>query len=387
MMPICARIALLVVVLIASAMGCQVPVFRFALERWDADNYRVVVFEKGPSDATAKKLIERLQNASRLTESGESSAGHANFTIERANIDHLTDAQQWSLLGWEDIDSFPAMQIYYPESTGIESPLWQGNITDANIDALLASPVRKELVRRITSGDSAVWVLTESADVVANARAEENLITYLKSAEAQLDIPEGVIRPEELESAINTRDIPVEMDDVLRSRIPLKIAFSVLRLNPQDPAEAIFSRMLTQGDSPKTSPSLPTAIAVFGRGRMMPGIPAERITEKSILGAATYLCGACSCQVKEQNPGLDLLVVADWSEHLQDGLIVTERELPPLSGAGDLASPAATAVPNATEVTAPSTSSTPNTLLVSLAAVVAAVGLASLVLLRRSTNA
>jgi hypothetical protein len=29
-----------------------------------------------------------------------------------------------------------------------------------------------------------------------------------------------------------------------------------------------------------------------------------------------FLCGACSCQVKEQNPGFDLLLTTDWNRAL-----------------------------------------------------------------------
>ena len=32
----------------------------------------------------------------------------------------------------------------------------------------------------------------------------------------------------------------------------------------------------------------------------------------NILEASAYLCGACSCEIKEQNPGIDLLMTADW---------------------------------------------------------------------------
>lgn len=323
---------LAVVAGVATALACQVPVFRFALERWEADDYRIIVFEKGPRSAATTALIERLQQSSRH---GENGVGHANVAVELADIDNLTDAQQWSLLGWESLKTFPAMQVYYPESSGIETPLWQGDLTGESIEMLLASPARQELTRRLTAGDSAVWLLFETADIAADALAEEKLVDALQEAEATLEIPEGVIRPEQLASTINTRDVPVEMDDVLRSRIPLKIAFSVLRLNPDDPKEAIFSRMLTQSDQSERA-AMQKAVPVFGRGRMMPGIPVSRFSASAIGSATSYLCGACSCQVKEQNPGLDLLINTDWSRHLQDGLIVTERALPPLTGAGDI---------------------------------------------------
>ncbi|MCB1099484.1 MAG: hypothetical protein KDN22_28190 [Verrucomicrobiae bacterium] len=380
MMPRLVRTIAILCTLTLAAIACQVPVFRFALERWEADDYRIVIYEKGPRSEATASLIERLQQASR--HSTETTAGHANLAIELADIENLTDAQQWSLLDWDSIASFPAMQVYYPESTGIEAPLWQGDFSSEAVDQLLNSPARKEITERLTAGDSAVWLLLESGDITADALAEEKLKQALATAESTLEIPEGVIRPEQLAGTINTRDTPVEMDDVLRSRIPLKIAFSVMHIDPGDPAEAIFVRMLTQSDPANTQQR---AIPVFGRGRMMPGIPVTQFTDSAIGTATGYLCGACSCQVKEQNPGLDLLIDTDWSKHLQDGLIVTERELPPLTGAGDLLGASETPAPVeiSIETVAEQKPFGLTPLLVTLGSVVLVIVVGSFVMLRR----
>ena len=45
-----------------AAMACQVPVFRFALERWTADKYEIVVIHDGPLTPEARSHIERLQS-------------------------------------------------------------------------------------------------------------------------------------------------------------------------------------------------------------------------------------------------------------------------------------------------------------------------------------
>jgi hypothetical protein len=379
MMPCLVRTFAILGALTLTAIACQVPVFRFALERWEADDYRIVIYEKGPRSEATAALVARLQQASR--QSTATDAGHANLVVELADIENLTDAQQWSLLDWDSITSFPAMQVYYPESTGIEAPLWQGDLTGETVDKLLTSPARKEITERLTAGDSAVWLLLESGDITADTLAEEKLKQCLMIAESVLEIPDGVIRPDQLAGAINTRDTPVEMDDVLRSRIPLKIAFSIMRLDPGDPGEAIFVRMLTQSDSANTQQR---AIPVFGRGRMMPGIPVTQFNDSAIGTATGYLCGACSCQVKEQNPGLDLLIDTDWSKHLQDGLIVTERALPPLTGAGDVVSevPAPSGIPLEAS-SAKQKSFALITLLVTLGSVVLAVFVGSFVMLRR----
>ena len=35
----------------SAAQACSVPVFRYALERWPADAYRLVIFHNGPLSA------------------------------------------------------------------------------------------------------------------------------------------------------------------------------------------------------------------------------------------------------------------------------------------------------------------------------------------------
>src|SRR5215207_5160949 len=44
----------------AAARACQIPVFRYALERWAAEPYEVVVFHQGPLGPAEKELVARL---------------------------------------------------------------------------------------------------------------------------------------------------------------------------------------------------------------------------------------------------------------------------------------------------------------------------------------
>ena len=53
------------------------------------------------------------------------------------------------------------------------------------------------------------------------------------------------------------------------------------------------------------------------------------INADNIACAASFLCGACSCSVKEFNHGIDLLMTANWNEVFKDG--VTAPAIPPPS--------------------------------------------------------
>jgi hypothetical protein len=57
----------------------------------------------------------------------------------------------------------------------------------------------------------------------------------------------------------------------------------------------------------------------------------EGINEDNLFETAKFLIGPCSCKVKEQIPGFDLLMSVAWEKHLGSA-VVKDFELPPLVG-------------------------------------------------------
>ena len=55
---------------------------------------------------------------------------------------------------------------------------------------------------------------------------------------------------------------------------------------------------------------------IFGRCRALLPLVGPGISAENIRSSAAFLAGACSCQVKELNPGFDLLITANWKELL-----------------------------------------------------------------------
>jgi hypothetical protein len=250
--------------------ACQVPVFRYALENWSPAHWRV-----------------RLPNTA-LPGIG---AGGANLQIER-------------------VTGLATLELRLPEGEGEASPVWTGPAETASWQQMLESPVRRELARRLLAGESAVWLLLESGDAAKDAAAGTVLEEALQAAQAELKLPEGVVTPAQFDEPGRKGTAA----DVLHSDLPLRLAFSVLRLTREDPAEAVLRAMLM-----KVEPDLadyaaePMVFAVFGRGRALEPLIGRGIHADNIREAARYLCGACSCEIKEQNPGMDLLLAADWT--------------------------------------------------------------------------
>ena len=118
--------------------------------------------------------------------------------------------------------------------------------------------------------------------------------------------------------------------------IPLKIAFSRQRLELDDPSERALRALITGLRGEAAGDREAFVFPVFGRGRMLDPLTAAAFSEEKILQGCRYLCAACSCQVKSLNPGIDLLLAADWDAALGENLVVVDRSLPPLEGVGSI---------------------------------------------------
>lgn len=314
------------------------PVFRYALERWKADDYHAVTIHQGALNEEQKKALKVLEQAADpLFGNG------ANLSLRKIDLSSVSSVEpRWqSETSTFKPDDPPRIALYYPTSTGIQEPLWTGELTTANAQAIIDSPLRQKIKDELLSGTSNVWLLLQSGNEALDQEAEERLRKFLDQASKETKLPDGIIPLEKAHQLRSGPDEgPIDMDDVLRSNVPLKIDFSTRTVSRNDPAEEIFISMLL-----KHSPRMlaitdqPIAIPIFGRGRVLEGMIGPDLTLENTLGASSYLCSACSCQVKEENPGLDMLMAVKWDDHMLGSLIIEERGLPPLEGTGEIIRP------------------------------------------------
>lgn len=323
--------------------ACNVPVFRYALERWVSDNYVMVIAHNAPLTPKQKETIGQL------TEISADNNGLANLTVQVVDLAATPDDPAVEHLPLDQV-TLPAAFLFYPASFGVPTLVWQSPLTGDAIQGLTRSPVREDFLERVTRGSTAVWLLLESGDHEADDRAEQVLRGSLAAAEKELVLPDGVVHPS---GAITGSDAATkdngyfDPENQLESGIPLKIDFEVIRMTGDNPNEDVLRGILLH-----SAPDLigkraePMVFPIFGRGRILPPLIGGQIENENIGAIADYLCGACSCQIKAQNPGVDLLSEVDWDAKLAGVSAVPERELPPLSGTGALTNEhPATAVP------------------------------------------
>lgn len=293
--------------LVAVAQACNVPVFRFALERWRPDPYRVTLFHRGALSDADQALVNELE--------ARQENSSLNVAVRAIDLEKLNDADRELFASLKDTP-LPSLVVHYPTYLRIPAPIWSGPLNRDAIAHVADSPLRQEIVRRLVDGQTAVWLLLEGSQAEQNDAAAKLLDEKLKMLEKELKLPE----------------LTDASEDKLLAATPLQLMFSVLRV-PRGDAEHPLIQMLVNSESDLPERSDPMVFPVFGRGRALLPLVGAGITANNIHDSAAFLVGACSCEVKEQNPGFDLLLAADWNALLtQDGIPLTAaatRGLPP----------------------------------------------------------
>lgn len=266
------------------AHACSVPVFRYALERWAPGTFELMVFNDRAYTPEHEQLLRSIVNTS------------ANIEIRKVN---LKSPAEEDLAVWKKQSNAtaPWFVLRLPDSEVI---LRTGPVTADNLQSLIASPARAAIAKRLLAGESATWLIIQGKDAAANEATKRKLDEELARLARELKIPE--IGPD---------------DPPLRSRLPLAIRFSTLTVARGDAREAPLLEQLCHVDAKAAqvlaNEKQPVVVPVIGRGRALAAVPADKLTPEVIERIAGFICGECSCEVKEQNPGMDLLIDADWN--------------------------------------------------------------------------
>lgn len=274
-----------------AAWACNVPVYRYALDHWQPANYRAVIVYQGELTVADQERITALEADARTS--------RINVAVRTLNAAAVESEADQALLKACPPSSFPCLVLQYPAALRIDRPVWAAHFDDAQLAALSASPVRQEVLKRLADGQTAVWLLLETEDGSLNETALTTLTESLAAAAAALKLPkQDDAEPELLDGP------------------ELRIEFSVLRVRREDVAEQPLVAMLLAAEDDLAMTHEPMAFPVFGRGRALLPLVGAGISSDNVRSSAAFLVGACSCQVKDQNPGFDLLVSANWSDLL-----------------------------------------------------------------------
>jgi len=297
----------------SSAFACSVPVFRYAMERWPADYYEAVLIHRGQMTEDDKQLLNELRQEDSGTEA------FLNLRLVEVDITATTDEKIKSLLltSEELRDTFPVLALWYPGHKGRTPPFWQGQFTPSTVAALLESPTRQKLAECLIEGQTTVWIFLESGNAGKDKAALQLLEQELETATRELkeqaeSIPEEFAVPE------------------------VTYAFSILPVSRSDPKERMLLTLLLNSEPDlKEYAEEPVIFPVFGRGRVLYVLIGEGINSGNIRETIAFLVGPCGCEIKMMNPGVDILMAANWDAaamKFYEEFYETYNEVPELTG-------------------------------------------------------
>jgi hypothetical protein len=279
--------------LVSAANACDVPVFRYALERWDADPYVVRLLHTEPLNETEQAAWESLADESA-----------ANLIAHGQDSESRPDPGLDALRAEEGNTDTPWIALYYPPTAPRKSYVWAGPLTETNCKTLFDSPARRKIAHELLNGHSSVFVLVESGDVAADNATAESLDRELLASQAALKLPG------------RTDDNVPDIDET-----KVRIEFTTVRVSRRDPDERIFIEMLLASEPGLRDIDAPMVFPVYGRGRVLYALAGKGINAKTIRNACAFVTGPCSCQIKDENPGVDLLIAMDWDTEISEFLL------------------------------------------------------------------
>ena len=289
------------------SQACSVPVFRYALERWKPDPYKGIFIYRGEISKEDQALLDQLRNASANSDSP------LNLIVKPVNADTFSKERLEGFFQGAIPKNLPLLSVWHPDQMGKNPPFIKEKLTPSLVNNIVQSPKRQQMAESLIKGASVVWVFIPSG----NGKKDENALTLIR---------------QELDRAIKKYEkSPFTILDGAE-RKKLTYSFPIMTLTRDDQEERIFTETLMRSESDLYEHTdEPMVFPVFGRGRSLGCLFGEYITQKHIEEATHFLSGACSCEIKNLNPGVDLLMGAPWDYVVMNSFI-QDDPMPELTG-------------------------------------------------------
>ena len=309
----------------AAGWACDTPVYRYALCHWTPAPYHVVYFKQGTinnSDGEISRLVGKLGE-------GDAAANLVFDTFDPAH-DKMESMPESVQAAWNARKGAkPAYMVLTPQ--GVE--IFAGQLEASMLRPMTDSPVRRKLCQRLEDGKALVFLLVPGKDAAENHRARkavENLV-----AQSTPHAPREGSRPAERDehgtgaAAGVNRAASVNAGTPAASGSPSgakqpglgedppaatpPIELGLIEVSRSDPAEKWLIRaMMTIEPDLAGLADQPMVFGVFGRARVLEPFVGKGITVDNLSQLVDFVTGACSCQVKDANPGVDLLTAWNW---------------------------------------------------------------------------
>ncbi len=299
------------------APACNTPVYRYAMYNWPPAPFFVFYFHDGETPAEDEK-VNKL-----ITELAESGPAFANVLLEPVDVsagelDNLPKPvkEAWQALVDERDEKTKSAHLVF---TSWGAKLHAGRLDEATVRALVDSPLRKKIGGLLEDGCAAVMVFMPGSNAEENKKAEEIARDVIAQAAAgKIPVESGF-----LDASMSQWMPPAEgaEDDAAQETLSeeeriaaaSRLKMGLVKADRSDEAEKWLARFLmAMEDDLEDLTEHPMIFFSYGRGRAMPPYVGKGINAENLTAEIQFLASACSCFVKEQNPGADLLMQWDW---------------------------------------------------------------------------
>ncbi|MGM0531263.1 MAG: hypothetical protein ACQER7_07925 [Bacteroidota bacterium] len=281
-------IAILIFLLFGAhaVMSCTVPVFQYAMERWNQSFYDGVLLYRGSLSQEEKETFASFQEML----SKDNSV--LNLRIEKLDIESNPD-QYEQLLQDAKPGELPALALWYPREKGNNKPFWTGQLEMPVLKKMVESAKCREVTEHLIGGSPVVWVLVQPP--------------------GQTDKDETVVRLKEgIANTVADMKQNPQFETLLKSDEG-EVSFPLVEVSADNAGESVLLSMIT-GLKEDSKIKKPLVVPVFGRGRALTTVTADNITQERIYDIMRFLMSPCACQVKMASPGTDLLVKGNWEK-------------------------------------------------------------------------
>src|SRR4051812_45027960 len=125
------------------ALACTIPVFRYALERWELTPYEVVVFHKEPLPGDVRTLLTNLERGQPA----------ANVAVHVLEVDAAIPKGYRPLYEKHGKDQpLPWVAVRVGDADPQSPPAWSGPLSVAGLKTVLDSPARRKIVDHLRKG-------------------------------------------------------------------------------------------------------------------------------------------------------------------------------------------------------------------------------------------
>jgi len=279
-----------------AVVACDTPVYRYAMYRWEPAPYEVYYFHDQPASEADQKIARVLQDSAADEERPANLIYFDVNLTEDKDLTKIPPDVKKAFLAHQD-RQLPTYLVFAPY--GVE--LLFGKLDEPAVPLLLDSPTRREVAKQLAEGKAGTFLFVPCADAAANSTAEQalrSLVEEVNSGKLEFYAPPVAPQP----GAESTDPKPPGLE------------LGLVTVKRDDPQEYWLLQSLLSTESDLKDLDKPMVFLAYGRARVLPAYVGPGISRDNLLYEIEFITGACSCTVKEQNPGVDLLVRQDWEE-------------------------------------------------------------------------